>query len=148
VQEEDFADLDAESVKLAAELLEGERAKAAGDQATKVLAAQVDLDRAKGFEGEGQKAERSLMMADGTALGLAALDERLAFTQGKAFQAVGTEWLVGNAVPVTLILVAAAAGEGREHAVGGGQTHAVHLALLRRRHAARARKGGPFPFIG
>jgi len=100
-------------VELAAELFEGVGAKAAGDQAAQVVAAQIHLEGALPMQREGTESESAEVKADRAAPAVGAHDQRIRFADGQRFQAVGQSGLPAILIPVSMAIGAAAARHAR-----------------------------------
>ena len=85
VQEEDLGGFQAEGAEVAAELLEGVGAEAAGNQGAEVLGAQIGFHGAARVQGEGQETDRAQVVTDGAAATVGALLDRLGLAQSQGF---------------------------------------------------------------
>jgi len=75
-----------------------------------VFTAQVDFHKARPVQWKSQVANGAELMADGAAAIFGPRDQRIGFTHGQGFQAMGAEGMAGNVVPGALTCAAAAAG--------------------------------------
>jgi hypothetical protein len=129
VQEKDFGDFQAQAGQLPAQLLEGMRAKPAGDQGADVFGAKLDLDGAARMKGERDVSDCAEMVADGAALAIGPGDQRVAFSHRERFQAIGAVRLPGDPVPEARLIGAAATRNLRKDAVRGCQMDTIHHSL-------------------
>jgi hypothetical protein len=127
VQQKHAADFQTEGKKLSPQLGERVRTQATGDQGAQVLAAQVNLHRPRGVQRKRQEANGSELMANRATVRFRARDQRLTFTHGQRFHAIGTERLVGDLIPRALTGGAAAAGSRTDNVFHGCETRAVHV---------------------
>jgi hypothetical protein len=116
VQEEDLANAKSERLELPAELSIGVAIESPAQQRMEMLRAQVDLQRIARVQWEGEVANGAISAAHGTGVADEALDQRLAFSEGQLFLAIGADGQIADPVPRTTRRLTPAARSDRRMA--------------------------------
>jgi hypothetical protein len=144
VQEEDLLGGQPQGIEAFAQLLEGGAIEVSFEESLEVPGTEIDLDRVGGVEGIGEVGDGAHIATGGTAVGLRGFDERVAFSQGEEFLAIGADMLSCDLVPETPGSLATATGWRRCPFLAHDLPQGLHADLLPGRDACAFGHNLPF----